>query len=244
MNWDAALAEYDRDLRARGAAERTRRAYGGRPRRLRRVGEAAGPRPRRRPPPRRAPLRRRALRRRARPRPRSPASWPRSAASTASWSAPSGPAGNPAELVSSPKRSEKLPKVLTRRADARRCWSGSRPGRRSSCATGRCSSSPTPAACAARRSSTSTSARSTSKTSSCGCSARARRSGCCRSASRRSGRSNATSSAAAARSPTIRASGRCSSPRAAGASPTPTSPGACGSGPRGCPRRRRLATFT
>ena len=27
MNWDAALAEYDRDLRARGAAERTRRAY-------------------------------------------------------------------------------------------------------------------------------------------------------------------------------------------------------------------------
>lgn len=28
MNWDAALAEYDRDLRARGSAERTRRAYG------------------------------------------------------------------------------------------------------------------------------------------------------------------------------------------------------------------------
>lgn len=28
MNWDEALAEYDRDLRARGAAERTRRAYG------------------------------------------------------------------------------------------------------------------------------------------------------------------------------------------------------------------------
>ncbi len=28
MNWDAALADYDRDLRARGAAERTRRAYG------------------------------------------------------------------------------------------------------------------------------------------------------------------------------------------------------------------------
>ncbi|MET0557633.1 MAG: tyrosine recombinase XerC [Solirubrobacterales bacterium] len=28
MNWPDALAEYDRDLRARGAAERTRRAYG------------------------------------------------------------------------------------------------------------------------------------------------------------------------------------------------------------------------
>ena len=28
MNWDEALAEYDRDLRTRGAAERTRRAYG------------------------------------------------------------------------------------------------------------------------------------------------------------------------------------------------------------------------
>ncbi len=28
MNWDAALTEYDRDLRARGSAERTRRAYG------------------------------------------------------------------------------------------------------------------------------------------------------------------------------------------------------------------------
>jgi site-specific recombinase XerD len=27
VNWEAALAEYDRDLRARGAAERTRRAY-------------------------------------------------------------------------------------------------------------------------------------------------------------------------------------------------------------------------
>jgi integrase/recombinase XerC/integrase/recombinase XerD len=28
VNWESALAEYDRDLRARGAAERTRRAYG------------------------------------------------------------------------------------------------------------------------------------------------------------------------------------------------------------------------
>lgn len=28
VNWDSALAEYDRDLRARGSAERTRRAYG------------------------------------------------------------------------------------------------------------------------------------------------------------------------------------------------------------------------
>src|SRR6202012_6213543 len=28
VNWDAALAGFDRDLRTRGAAERTRRAYG------------------------------------------------------------------------------------------------------------------------------------------------------------------------------------------------------------------------
>jgi hypothetical protein len=28
VNWDAALAGYDRDLRTRGLAERTRRAYG------------------------------------------------------------------------------------------------------------------------------------------------------------------------------------------------------------------------
>ena len=81
---------------------------------------------------------------------------------------------NPADLVSSPKREEKLPRVLTASRCAR-CSSGSRRARRSSCATGRCSSSPTPAGCAARRSSTSTSARSTSRPSSCGCSARARK---------------------------------------------------------------------
>ncbi|HSC20829.1 MAG TPA: site-specific integrase, partial [Solirubrobacterales bacterium] len=28
MNWEEALSLYDRDLRARGSAERTRRAYG------------------------------------------------------------------------------------------------------------------------------------------------------------------------------------------------------------------------
>jgi len=28
VNWDTALAAYDRDLRTRGSAERTRRAYG------------------------------------------------------------------------------------------------------------------------------------------------------------------------------------------------------------------------
>ena len=89
---------------------------------------------------------------------------------------------NPADLVSSPKRAQKLPRVLSPSRCAR-CWSGSPPARRWSCATGRCWSWPTPAGCAARRSSTSTWARSTSRPSSCGSSARGRRSGCCRSAS-------------------------------------------------------------
>ncbi len=112
MNWDAALAGYDRDLRTRGAAERTRRAYG--------VDLAAftawasalrlGP----------ADLRHRDVRRYA-------ASL--SAAGKASTTVARNLAairglfdflvrteqvgGNPAELVSSPKKPQKLPKVMT-----------------------------------------------------------------------------------------------------------------------------------
>ena len=66
---------------------------------------------------------------------------------------------------------------------ARRCWTASRPRRRSSCATARCSSSPTRAACARRSWSTSTSARSTSTPSRCASRARAARPASCRSAS-------------------------------------------------------------
>ena len=194
MNWDEALAAYDRDLRARGLAERTRRAYGVDLGQFAEWAAGAGARARRRPPPRRAPLRRR---RSPAPAPRrrpSPASWRRSAASTTSSSAPSSVGAEPGRARLQPEARAEAAAACSAPSRCGRCSSGSRPARRWSCATGRCSSSPTPAGCAARRSSTSTSARSTSRPSSCGCSARARRSGCCRSASRRSARCAATSS--------------------------------------------------
>jgi integrase/recombinase XerC/integrase/recombinase XerD len=112
VNWDAAMAEYDRDLHARGCAERTRRAYGVD---LGGFAEWAGPQglaP--------ADVRHRDVRRYG-------------AGLSAAGAAPATVARklaairglfgflvrteragqNPAELVSSPKRSEKLPKVLS-----------------------------------------------------------------------------------------------------------------------------------
>ncbi|HKO38840.1 MAG TPA: tyrosine recombinase XerC [Solirubrobacterales bacterium] len=112
MNWDAALAAYDRDLQARGSAERTRRAYGID---LGGFGEWAGEQglsP--------ADVRHRDVRRYG-------------AGLSSAGAAPATVArklaairglygylvrtervgANPAELVSSPKRSEKLPHVLT-----------------------------------------------------------------------------------------------------------------------------------
>ena len=112
MNWDEALASYDRDLRARGSAERTRRAYGVdlggfaewageqglgpsdvRHRDVRRYGaglSSAGA---------------------------APATVARKLAAIRGlygYLVRTDRAGsNPAELVSSPKRSEKLPHVLT-----------------------------------------------------------------------------------------------------------------------------------
>jgi site-specific recombinase XerD len=112
MNWEAALAAYDRDLRARGSAERTRRAYGVdlggfaewageqglgpgdvRHRDVRRYGaglSSAGA---------------------------APATVARKLAALRGlygFLVRTDRAGaNPAELVSSPKRSEKLPHVLT-----------------------------------------------------------------------------------------------------------------------------------
>ena len=112
MNWEAAMADYDRDLRARGAAERTRRAYGVD---LGGFVEWAGPQglgP--------VDIRHRDVRRYA-------ASLSSAGAAPATvarkLAAIRGLFGflvrteragqNPAELVSSPKRSEKLPKVLS-----------------------------------------------------------------------------------------------------------------------------------
>ncbi len=189
------LGRLARRLRPRPDAARPRRAHAPRlrrrPRPVHEWAEEARPRARRRPPPRRPPLRRRRSPPPTRRRRPSPASWPRSAASSTSSSAPSGSA-EPGRPRLQPEARAEAAEGAERRAGAAACWSGSRRTRRWSCATGRCSSSPTPAGCAARRSSTSTSTRSTSRPSGSGCSARARRNGCCRSASPPSGRSSAT----------------------------------------------------
>jgi site-specific recombinase XerD len=111
VNWESALAEYDRDLRARGAAERTRKAYAVDLAGFVEWVEPQGPGP--------TDVRHRDVRRYA-------------AALSAAGAAPATVARklasirglygflvrteragqNPAELVSSPKRAETLPKVL------------------------------------------------------------------------------------------------------------------------------------
>lgn len=112
VNWDAALAEYDRDLRARGAAERTRRAYGVD---LGGFVEWVGPQglgP--------TDVRHRDVRRYAAglsTAGAAPATVARKLAAIRGlygFLVRTERAGaNPAELVSSPKRAEKLPHVLT-----------------------------------------------------------------------------------------------------------------------------------
>lgn len=112
MNWDAALAAYDRDLRARGSAERTRRAYGVDLGGFSEWSQEQGLGP--------ADVRYRDVRRFG-------AGLSNAGAAPATvgrkLAAVRGLYGylvrvekvgsNPAELVSSPKRSEKLPHVLT-----------------------------------------------------------------------------------------------------------------------------------
>jgi integrase/recombinase XerC/integrase/recombinase XerD len=112
VNWQDALSLYDRDLRARGSAERTRRAYGvdlgnfaewaG--------GQGLGP----------GDLRHRDVRRYAAGLSNAGAAAATVARKLAAirglfgFLVRTGRAGaNPAELVSSPKRGEKLPQVLT-----------------------------------------------------------------------------------------------------------------------------------
>ena len=112
VNWDEALSLYDRDLRARGAAERTRRAYGVD---LGGFAEWAGEQglgP--------ADVRHRDVRRFGAGLSgagAAPATVARKLAALRGLYGllvRTGRAGsNPAELVSSPKRSEKLPRVLT-----------------------------------------------------------------------------------------------------------------------------------
>ena len=112
MNWETALAEYDRDLRARGAAKRTRRAYGVD---LGGFVEWVGPQglgP--------GEVRHRDVRRYAAALSSADAASTTVARKLAAIRGLYGflvrterAAANPAELVSSPKRSEKLPKVLS-----------------------------------------------------------------------------------------------------------------------------------
>jgi site-specific recombinase XerD len=112
MNWDAALAAYDRDLRARGLAERSRRAYGvdlgGFAEWAGEQGVAPGD------------VRHRDVRRYAAGLSNAgaaPATVARKLAAIRGlygFLVRTDRAGsNPAELVSSPKRSEKLPHVLS-----------------------------------------------------------------------------------------------------------------------------------
>ena len=112
MNWDAALAEYDRDLRARGSAERTRRAYG-----VDLGGFLEWAKPQGLGP---ADVRHRDVRRYAAglsTAGAAPATVARKLAAIRGlygFLVRTERAGqNPAELVSSPKRSEKLPSVLS-----------------------------------------------------------------------------------------------------------------------------------
>lgn len=112
MNWETALSDYDRDLRARGAAERTRRAYGVDLGGFVEWATAQGLGP--------GDIRHRDVRRYAAGLSQAGAAAATVARKLASIRGLYGffvrteRAGqNPAELVASPKRSQKLPKVLT-----------------------------------------------------------------------------------------------------------------------------------
>ena len=233
-------ARFDRDLRRRGAAERTRRAYGADVGELAAWAAAQRRRARRRRLPRRcaatpphlSDARRRAAHGRAQ-------AGVARAPSSARWSstarcAPTRPTCSPRPSARSRCRARCKPDEVARAAGP-----DPRHARRSSCATARCSSSPTAAACAPRSSSTST----------CGsvdfdAEQRARRGQGLQDAlrprrrARAARRSRATCERGRARAGAGEpASRRCSSPSPAGGCPPPTSAAACGSG-RATPRLR------
>jgi site-specific recombinase XerD len=112
VNWESALADYDRDLRARGSAERTRRAYA-----VDLAGFVEWVEPQGREP---GSVRHRDVRRYGAglsSAGAAPATVARNLAAIRglyNFLVRTERAGqNPAELVSSPKREDKLPKVLT-----------------------------------------------------------------------------------------------------------------------------------
>jgi site-specific recombinase XerD len=112
MDWESAMVEYDRDLRARGSAERTRRAYGVDLGGFAEWASAQGLGP--------ADVRHRDVRRYGAALSTAgaaPATVARKLASLRglyNFLVRTERAGqNPAELVSSPKRAEKLPRVLS-----------------------------------------------------------------------------------------------------------------------------------
>jgi len=112
VNWESALADYDRDLRARGAAERTRRAYA-----VDLAGFVEWVEPQRPGP---SDVRHRDVRRYAAglsAAGAAPATVARKLASIRGFYGflvrTERATQNPAELVSSPKASQQLPKVLT-----------------------------------------------------------------------------------------------------------------------------------
>ena len=237
--WRDALRPFDRDLQRRGAAERTRRAYGTDVGRARAWAAAQGLEPDRRRLPGRCAATPPSCPSAA-PRPRTLA---RKLAVDARvlphrWSSTASMAANPADLLPAPK----LPAAAAAHAQAAttspRCSTASRPRRRSSCATARCSSSPTRCGLRAEEL-VDLDARVDRLRRRAGARRgqgrqdplRARR------ASPRCASSRATWSAAGPRCEAPTASPRCSSPRPAGGSPPPTSGAACGSG-RATPRRR------
>ena len=178
--WGQALRRFDRELQRRGAAERTRHAYGADCGELAQWAAAQRLRPHevgypvlRRWAARASHSGRRAAHAsRARWRPRAPSSA--CSSSTASCA--------PTRPTCSPRPAPPLPRTL-KPHEVARLLDRIPPPRRWSCATARCSRSPTAAACARRRSSTSTCARSSSTPSSCACSAKAPRRASCRSGS-------------------------------------------------------------
>ena len=148
-SWDTALAGFDDWQRARGMGDKTRRAYGVD---LAQLGEWAagrelGPKD----------VSHRDLRRFAAvlgERGAAKSTVARKLAAIRSFYRHLVERGeleaNPADLVSSPKKDAYLPQVLKSERGGRAARADPRHRRRSTCATARCSSWPTPPACAPR----------------------------------------------------------------------------------------------